>query len=307
MISTFCAGILLAALGAGNASPTPAFPSELVEFTPYEHNPVFEGSGPGHWDEAIRERGWIMKEDGVYYLWYTGYNPPESNPKRLGLATSADGIHWTRYPDNPIYSERWVEDMMIVKVDGVYYMFAEGANDHAELLTSTDRVHWAWQGVLDIRKAGGEPLDPGPFGTPAAFHEGGTWYLFYERDDEAIWLATSKDLKTWTNVQDEPVIKRGPGAYDRAMLALDQIVKYQGHYYAYYHGLIPHSSPKEWTSDVAVSPDLIHWEKYPGNPILAQDHSSPVIVAEGAQFRLYTMHPSVCLYLPKARKDAPVP
>jgi sucrose-6-phosphate hydrolase SacC (GH32 family) len=274
------------------------FPPELVEFTPFGHNPVFQGAGPGHWDEAIRERGWILREDGLYHLWYTGYRFPESNAKSLGYATSTDGIHWERYSGNPIFSGVWTEDMMIVKVDATYHMFAEGVNDEAHMLTSTDRIHWTEKGKLRITKKNGEPIRSGPFGTPTAFHENGTWYLFYERNDAAVWLATSKNLDVWTNVQDEPVLERGPGAYDQAMIALDQIVKYGGYYYAYYHGLVPNSKPKNWTTNIAVSPDLLHWTKYPKNPILDKDRSSGVLVEDGAQFRLYTMHPVVCLYLP---------
>jgi hypothetical protein len=33
-----------------------------------------------------------------------------------------------------------------------------------------------------------------------------------EREDLAVFAATSKDLKVWTNVTDEPVLARGPGA-----------------------------------------------------------------------------------------------
>ncbi len=274
------------------------FPSELVSFFPYESNPVFEGRGPGFWDERIRERGWILREDDTYHLWYTGYTKADGVMK-LGYATSRDGLTWERYPNNPIYSEHWVEDMTVVKHDGTYYMFAEGKNDEAYLLTSTDRIHWTHQGKLDIRKVNGDAISPGAYGTPAVFQEDGTWYLFYEREDEAIWLATSKDLKVWTHLQDEPVLKRGPDAYDQAMLALDQIVKYEGRYYAYYHGLIPDSSPQEWTTAIAVSIDLVHWEKFEGNPILADDRSSPVLVHDGQQFRLYTMHPAVRVHFPK--------
>src|SRR5262249_11845875 len=48
------------------------WPAELVRFTSYKVNPVFTAA-KGEWDAKIRERGWIMREDGVYKLWYTGY------------------------------------------------------------------------------------------------------------------------------------------------------------------------------------------------------------------------------------------
>ncbi len=294
------------------AAPTPAkegaplpFPPELVSFTPYEHNPVFEAAGPGHWDENIRERGWIMYEDGAYHLWYTGYQTKGDETRKLGYAVSRDGIHWERHPGNPIISDVWAEDVNIVKVDGTYHMFAEGGNDEAHRLTSTDRIHWKEQGRIDIHKKNGEPIAPGPFGTPAAYHEDGTWYLFYERNDVAIWLAASKDLKTWTNVQDEPVLHCGPDAYDKKMIAMDQVVKRDGVYYAYYHGLVPNTNTADWTSAIAASTDLIHWQKYAGNPLIRGDKSSPVLVEDDTGFRLYTMHPAVCVYFPQQSGPGP--
>src|SRR5690606_41698429 len=82
------------------------------------------------------------------------------------------------------------------------------------MLTSGDRVSWEDHGPLDIRKTNGEPLDEGPYGTPTVWIEKGKWYLFYERNAAGIWLAESREQKTWTNVQDEPVIRPGPESYD---------------------------------------------------------------------------------------------
>lgn len=276
------------------------FPPELVKFVPYAKNPVFTGAGPGHWDKRIRERGWILREGNLWKLWYTGYDDPRQEVLKLGYATSKDGIHWQRSPKNPLYGQHWVEDMMIVKHDGKYWMFAEGKDDQAQLLVSTDGLDWTRVGQLDVRKKNGDKIPPGPYGTPTAWYEDGTWYLFYERSDLGIWLATSKDMKVWTNVQDEPVMKPGPGEYDRDLIALNQIIKYKGRYYAYYHGTA-RSGPQanRWSTGVATSTDLRHWEKYPGNPLqpVAQNKSSGIVVHDGSRFRLYTMHPEVNLHL----------
>ena len=277
------------------------FPDEMVSFVPYKSNPVFEGTGTDTWDRTIRERGFILIENGIYKLWYTGYRKEDSNPKSLGYATSEDGIHWKRYPGNPIFSEKWTEDMFVLKYKGKYYMYAEGKNDVAHMLTSNDGISWQEQGDLIIHKVNGEII-PGPYGTPNIVIENDKWYLFYERDDEAIWIARSDDHKNWTNIQDEPVLNKGPEKYDFRMLAANQVVKYKGRYYMYYHGLPvidPAYSDNLWTSNVAMSTDLIHWVKYPLNPIVSGDHSSPILVNVGGKYRLYTMHPSVWLYYSK--------
>jgi len=246
----------------------------------------------------IRERGFILREGGIYYLWYTGYNPKHGKVRHLGLATSTDGIHWRRDPRNPIYKKRWVEDMYVLKHDGTYYMFAEGLHDIAHQLVSKDRVHWRDVGDLDIRRTNGQPISRGPYGTPTVLIEGDTWYLFYERNDAGVWLAKSHDHRTWTNVQDAPVLKPGPEKYDRYGIAMNQVVKYNGRYYGYYHGTA-YKDWSLWSTNVCVSDDKIHWQKYPANPIVGENKSSGILVPDGKRFRLYTMHPEVRLYLPK--------
>lgn len=284
-------------------SLTEEFPPEMVNFVPYENNPVFAGTGTDTWDKNIRERGYIIRESDAYHLWYTGYNKAQSETLHLGYATSQDGLNWTRYPGNPIFTESWVEDMCVIKHGDVYYMFAEGLNDIAHMLTFNDRIHWEEHGSLNIRYTNGEPLSPGPYGTPAVWIEGGTWFLFYERNDNGIWLAASKDLKVWTNVQDDPVISKGPENYDKEAVALNQIIKYRSRYYCVYHacGKKPWS---DWTTNIAVSNDLIHWKKYPKNPIVrGGDKSSGILVYDGIQYRLYTMHPAVCVFFPGSSKN----
>lgn len=272
------------------------FPRELVQFVSYPKNPVFSGTDTSTWDRHIRERGYILKEDGEYHMWYTGYEH-EQVEMHLGYATSHDGYTWKRYTGNPIYATGWVEDMSVVKYNGLYYMFAEGRGDTAHLLTSADRIHWTEQGNLDIRQKNGTPIPPGPFGTPAIFIENGIWYLFYERGDLGIWLATSNDIKRWTNVQDNPVITIGPHGYDKYAVAMNQVIKYKGLYYGYYHATA-YADWREWSMNVAVSEDLIHWKKYSGNPVVGQNKSSGILVNDGKRYRLYTMHDKVKVHLP---------
>lgn len=296
--SPVCAGDTPAPVVAGSSCP--------VEFTRFEADPatpVFTAGPSGAWDARIRERGWILKEKDQWHLWYTGYTGDRNAIKKLGYASSKDGQTWTRSPENPIYGDHWVEDLMIVPHKGTYYMFAEGLNDEAHLLTSKDGRHWERQGTLDIRYKDGRKLSPGPFGTPAAWVEGETWYLLYERADKGIWLATSSDLKVWTHVQDEPVMIPGPAEYEEEMIAVNQVLKKDGIYYAIYHGRGKKSEtrPKPpWSTCLATSRDRVHWTKCAANPLFppAENKSSGIFVWDGQRYLLYTMHDVVYRHVP---------
>jgi sucrose-6-phosphate hydrolase SacC (GH32 family) len=287
-------GLLLATAIAWGGEP---FPAELVEFGPPSAQPLFAGAGPEAWDRDLRERGWIMREGKCWSLWYTGSNPARDPVRRMGLATSTDGLNWTRCGRNPLVRDAWVEDVCVVRHAGRYLMFAEGEHDIAHLLTSVDRVRWKQCGPLEIRRAAGGPIPDGPRGTPAVWFERGVWHLFYERMDDGVWLATSRDGRLFTNVTDEPVLACGPEPYDRHAIAVDQIVRHAGRYYAYYHSS-PRADRATWQTCLATSTDLVRWTKYAGNPLLPVDpdapkRSSATLVHDGERFRLYTTHPDV--------------
>jgi hypothetical protein len=296
----------LAAFASAPAASTDAlFPKELVDWVPDGADPLFAGTGQDTWDREIRERGFIVREGDAWRLYYTGYNTLRGDEtKHLGLATSPDGRQWTRHPGNPIFSGVWTEDVFVVRHEDTWQMFAEGKDDIAHRLVSRDGLRWEEIGPLDIRKKSGEPISKGAYGTPTVWIDGGTLYLFYERDDKGVWVATSKDMKVWTNVRDEPVIALGPDAYDRHAVALNQVVRYRGHYYGVYHANADKDWKGPWTTCLAASDDLVHWTKYPGNPIVRSDDSSGILVEDGGGLVLYTMHPAVKRWRPRERPAA---
>jgi predicted GH43/DUF377 family glycosyl hydrolase len=268
------------------------WPAALRGFQQMNEQPVFTGK-TGAWDELIRERGWILRDGAVWKMWYTGYVESDQPRKmKLGYATSDDGNHWNRSQTNPVFDDAWVEDMMVVKRDGKYFMFAEGVQDQAQLLTSDDGLQWTRVGALDVRLTSGQPIPAGPYGTPTAWFEDGVWNLFYERRDQGVWLARSRDMQVWTNVSDEPLIKPGPEPYDRLMIAMNQIVRVDGRYYAVLHGTGTPTKPRDWCTYLAVSDDLINWTKDPAGPLLPikSNRSSGLLIEVDGQYRLYTMH-----------------
>lgn len=294
---------LVLALGA-SATRADDAPWRFADWKPIGDGPVFEGTGGDTWDNKIRERGFILiDEQGTYNLWYTGYNFDKAQTMSLGRATSADGLKWTRDPANPIFDKLWTEDVCVVRHNGIYQMFAEGKDDIAHRLSSPDGKTWTDHGPLEIRLANGDPILPGPRGTPVGWFEDGRWRLLYERRDAGVWHATSPDMKIWTNVLDDPVLSPGPEPYDKTMIAANQVVRRDGYYYTFYHALAEPGG-RVWDTCLARSKDLIQWEKYPGNPIIGGNRSSAVLVETPEGDRLYTMHPAVWAFEPANPRES---
>jgi hypothetical protein len=84
------------------------------------------------------------------------------------------------------------------------------------------------------------------------------------------------------------------------MIALNQMIKHKGRYYADYHGHGTGPPWGLWTTNVATSSDLRHWKKYEGNPLfpVEEDKSSGMIVHDGRQFHYYSVDERVILHWP---------
>lgn len=73
---------------------------------------------PGSWDAITVAQPTVIKHGSVYRMWYMGdaalkdfpaehgdpADPTLTSPAHIGYATSLDGVHWDRNPDNPVLS-----------------------------------------------------------------------------------------------------------------------------------------------------------------------------------------------------------
>jgi len=261
-----------------------------VEFAPAQTEPVLHPGPRGSWDERITERGWFMYEDGMYHAWYGGwrgdYDHTIKNFVKLGYAYSTDGVNWTKYSGNPIYTEHWTEDMTIVKNGDTYYMYAEneftgdGNGATIDLYTSTDKINWTRAGT--VLSPGGANWEASDVGTPTVWKEGSKWFMLYEGFDNGagkVGLATSPDGKNWTRHAGNPVLLNfiNPDLD----IAVDSVIKLRNVYYAYGHY---DTGESNWAGGLFTSTNLIKWIAYPGNPIL---DNSAVVVDNGVNYLMY--------------------
>ena len=187
----------------------------------------------------------IVRDNKIYVLYRaeddTGTMQIGEHTSRLGLATSTDGIHFTResepvfYPANDAQKSReWpggVEDPRIVETEGRTYVLTYTQWNRITysigIATSPDLHHWTKYGPAFLGAAHGKydtlKYKSGGIVTHlkdghlvAASIEGKYWMYWGEG---AIHLATSPDLIHWMPVEDASgnpteVLTKRPGHFD---------------------------------------------------------------------------------------------
>ncbi len=133
-----------------------------INWTKHKGNPVINvGNIETHeWDAASVADPMVIKEDGVYRMWYSGAGDvPEEKTWHIwvGYATSEDGINWTKYKDNPVldvgkadsFEDRGVGQPSVVFNGSEYEMWYSGWDDidkawssQIGYATSSDGIHW---------------------------------------------------------------------------------------------------------------------------------------------------------------------
>ena len=71
-----------------------------VTWEKYAGNPVLEPGDPGEWDSNYRGQIALIKDGGLYKMWYSG--GASTGPWQTGYATSTDGLEWDIYSGNPV-------------------------------------------------------------------------------------------------------------------------------------------------------------------------------------------------------------
>jgi len=67
---------------------------------------------------------WVVKDGDVYYMWYSAHNG--TDPQRLGMAKSEDGITWVKSPGNPIIldANNGFGEPSVIKDGNIWRMWA---------------------------------------------------------------------------------------------------------------------------------------------------------------------------------------
>jgi predicted GH43/DUF377 family glycosyl hydrolase len=109
----------------------------------------------GTWDESTVQEAAIIRENGLYKMWYGGSSPSKGDISEIGYATSTDGKNWTKDTlNNPVLvpgSASWqaggVSSPHVLAYEGGYKMWYTGWNadwtrSDIGYATSLDGISW---------------------------------------------------------------------------------------------------------------------------------------------------------------------
>ena len=163
-----------------------AFSYDGVHWTKYAGNPVIV-HGPGPYDQHYTRGPSVLYDGGGYRMWYQGAaaaNATVSFLPTIEYATSPDGLHWTKYPGNPVFrgfvesgfpTVAWFPS--VVRVNGTYLMAFGDAGSNIGLATSTDGIGWSFgNGSVLLNQAG---WHNGTISNPSLMVQGRRAVLWY--------------------------------------------------------------------------------------------------------------------------------
>lgn len=198
--------------------------------------PVLDIAPEGEWDCYFLDTPQVLWDGTTYRMWYFGDNDNLSNGGSFGLATSTDGINWTRNASNPVltpgagsaWDNLFIESPAVVYDNGTYYMAFTGIdiasyNNRIGVATSVNGINWTKYSGNPVVSQGNSPsFDDFGVATPSILKNGNVFQIWYNGasiddivtnppfDKPGIGYATSSNFFTWTKYSGNPVLTSIP-------------------------------------------------------------------------------------------------
>ncbi|MCK5560125.1 MAG: hypothetical protein KAJ51_06010 [Thermoplasmata archaeon] len=278
----------------------------------YSGNPILTVGAIGGWEQPVVTNPSVVFNGTGYMMWYQGIS---GAPKwQIGLATSPDGVTWTKYSGNPVLtvgpSGSWDEihvGIPRVLYDGnIYKMWYQGqgtSNDHLTgYATSTDGINWQKHPSNPVITPGGSSDWDGHYaGHPEIHYDGWTYQNWYTGLNQIgsgnapyqIGYAASFDGINWVKYASNPILPATGWYIGNNHMS---VIPEMGGYLGWYCKKFINGSQLDFCINHATSSDGINWINYPNNPALVKGSpgdwddlhvGAPEVIFSGKQYYMY--------------------
>jgi hypothetical protein len=265
-----------------------------VELTPYESNPILTAGTEGEWDSGFVFGASVIVRDSTYYMFYTG-GASFMKDHAVGYATSEDGLHWTKYANNPILKR----DPAIYKgyilfaipvVDGDTWILyfpdltaLSGAQKGVRRATApAPEGPWTIDDQPVLTVGGNKEWDKLKVELVTVFRDPDQFVLYYHTTGGAktgIGMATSPDGVTWAKYNDPATVDAPYAESDPVFLpgehgqwddddVLPTVLHTAHGWEMFYLGSSDFGNT--WDLGYATSLDGITWTRFGDGPIMAR-------------------------------------
>jgi len=173
--------------------------------------PILQPGAAGNWDDQQVLAPHVLKTDSGYIMYYSGVGA--SGIQMIGMATSKDEVHWTKYNDPATTDQRfadsdpvfqpgekgtwdaaWVHQPRVFQTTDGWVMIYRGTSDRngsimkLGLATSQDGIHWE-------RYAGNPIFQPGDIKGARQF-----WFTNAVIKDDVLYLFVEGDINQTTQI-----------------------------------------------------------------------------------------------------------
>jgi hypothetical protein len=183
--------------------------SDGVTWTKYDENPVFTPSGGASFDSVSVAFPSVVKSGSQYLMYYRGWDGSQST---IGLATSPNGVSWTRYSGT--YTRILGNNPSVIFLNNewrMYYRNGISTTSRISVATSSDGFTWSTL-ETDIVKIPAGFVDAY---APTVMFSDGVFSMWFDAgtgtgSGNQLFYASSTDGLEWTVYPDNPL----PGVSD---------------------------------------------------------------------------------------------
>ncbi|MDY0082915.1 MAG: hypothetical protein RBR74_07020 [Ignavibacteriaceae bacterium] len=219
--------------------------SDGYNWTFHSSNPVLVHGKYGDWDYLSVSPGAVIKEYGIFKMYYSGWSDEYSN-WHIGLATSVDGINWIKHSNPVIYGTyNWEYQIIpnsIMKIDNTYFLYFTGRNYPYYAIgvaTSVDGINWTkYQGNPIL--VSNMPWESTGVTDASVIKENGVLKMIYgTAGSNGFGLATSTDGYNWNKSPNNPFVtnQNTSNGWASFKMSYPYWIKTNNDYKIYYSGM----------------------------------------------------------------------